>query len=259
MYKSEFEGKVALVTGAGRGIGKAVVEQLKSVGAVVAEVDVLFDAEPQGDLSKNKNGIHQYYTDVSSSSAVNKTVGTIESELGEIDYLVNVAGILRMSSLLNCSDEDWQKTFAVNTTGAFNICRAVANKMAPRKRGAIVAVSSNASSVPRLNMGSYAASKAATTQLIKCLGLELSASNIRCNIVSPGSTDTDMQRQLWVDGSGEQAAIDGSLESYRLGIPLKRIATPSDISGVVLFFLSSQSSHITLENIVVDGGATLGC
>lgn len=249
MDTSEFNGKVAVVTGAARGIGKAVADALAKSGATVAALDIAFASE----------GKNQFIVDVADSAAVNKTISTVEHQLGEIDYLVNAAGILRMGSLLECSDDDWQRTFAVNTTGAFNLCRAVGRRMLPRKRGAIVVVSSNAASIPRIGMGAYAASKAATSHMLKCLGLELAQANIRCNIVAPGSTDTDMQRQLWVDASGAEKVIAGSLENYRLGIPLQRIATPENIASVVLFLLSSNAAHITLESILVDGGATLGC
>lgn len=249
MVMEEFTGKVAVVTGAARGIGRAVADALQEAGAKVAALDITFDAA----------GENQFVVDVSDSAAVNETISAVENRLGEIDYLVNVAGILRLGSLLECSDEDWQRTFAVNTTGAFNVCRAVGRRMLPRRRGAIVAVSSNAAFVPRIGMGAYAASKAATTHMLKCLGLELAQANIRCNVVAPGSTDTDMQRQLWTDASGPEKVITGSLANYRLGIPLQRIASAENIAAVVLFLLSSSAAHITLENIVVDGGATLGC
>lgn len=249
METSEFSGKVAVITGAARGIGMAIADALNQAGATVALLDIAF-ARPEE---------NQFVVDVADSTSVNKTISDVENQFGEIDFLVNVAGILRMGSLLECSDEDWQRTFAVNTTGAFNVCRAVGRRMLPRKRGAIVVVSSNAATVPRIGMGAYAASKAATSQMLKCLGLELAQANIRCNIVAPGSTDTDMQRQLWNDAGGAEKVIAGSLEQYRLGIPLKRIASPNNIASVVLFLLSSHAAHITLESILVDGGATLGC
>ncbi len=249
MDTSEFNGKVAVVTGAARGIGKAVADALEKSGARVAALDIAF-------ANKGKN---QFSVDVADSIAVNNTISAVENQLGEIDYLVNVAGILRMGSLLECSDDDWQRTFAVNTTGAFNLCRSVGRRMLLRKRGAMVVVSSNAAGIPRLGMGAYAASKAATSHMVKCLGLELAQANIRCNIVAPGSTDTDMQRQLWTDASSAEKVINGSLENYRLGIPLQRIASAENIASVVLFLLSSNAAHITLESIVVDGGATLGC
>jgi 2,3-dihydro-2,3-dihydroxybenzoate dehydrogenase len=129
--------------------------------------------------------------------------------------------------------------------------------MIARKRGAIVNVSSNAATTPRASMGAYAASKAAVTQMTRCLGLELAEHGIRCNIVSPGSTDTEMQRAMWRTGSSAERVIEGSLADYRLGIPLRKIAQADDIVDSILFLLSDRASHITLHDLRVDGGATL--
>lgn len=255
--EAQFKQKIALVTGAAQGIGKAVVDALLAAGARVVALDISFTNTTLHLTAPNAEYV--IGVDVANPAAVNDAIAVIEQQLGPIDFLANVAGILRRGSLLTLSDADWQETFAVNTTGAFNVCRAVAQVMVPRRCGAIVAVSSNAAQVPRINMGSYCASKAATNQFIKCLGLELAQHNIRCNLVSPGSTDTEMQRNLWSETNGLDQVIEGSLENYRLGIPLKRIATPATIAGVVMFLLSAQAAHITMENIVVDGGATLGC
>ncbi|MFW2372415.1 MAG: 2,3-dihydro-2,3-dihydroxybenzoate dehydrogenase [Gammaproteobacteria bacterium] len=250
MNNSEFYKKTAAVTGAAQGIGKAIVTMLQQAGARVAQLDIQFEDNVHTD---------QYHVDVSDSHSVRQVIDKIENHLGPIEYLVNAAGILYMGSLLDSAEDDWHKTFAVNTTGAYNVFRVVAHKMRQRQQGVIVAVGSNAATVPRMSMGSYAASKAAMTQMIKCLGLELAEANVRCNIVAPGSTDTEMQRQLWTDDSGPAQVIQGSLDSFRLGIPLKRIATAEQVASVVLFLLSKDASHITLETIVVDGGATLGC
>lgn len=255
-FYTEFYNKVALVTGAAQGIGKAVADALLQAGARVVAADIQF---PQTSLIERTTNYFPINLDVTQSQSVTALVSQIEKQLGPVDYLASVAGILRMNSLLELSDKDWQDTFNINTTGSFYVCRSVARNMAIRQRGAIVAVSSNAAQVPRINMGAYAASKAALSQMIKCLGLEVAQYNIRCNLVSPGSTDTDMQRQLWQDETGPAQVIKGSLENYRLGIPLQRIATPQTIANSILFLLSDHAAHITMENIVVDGGATLGC
>ncbi len=254
MY-SEFQDKVVLVTGAAQGIGKAVVDALLLADARVIAADIQYTNHT---LATSGN-FYPIHLDVNNSQAVNQLISQIEKQVGAVDYLASIAGILRMNSLLETTDKEWQETFAVNTTGSFYVCRAVARAMVLRQRGAIVAVSSNAAQVPRINMGAYAASKAALSQLIKCLGLELAQHNIRCNLVSPGSTDTDMQRQLWKDSSGPAHVIKGSLENYRTGIPLQRIATPEMVAKSILFLLSENAAHITMENILVDGGATLGC
>ena len=160
--------------------------------------------------------------DVSNSAAVEDMVNHIANEIAPIDILINVAGVLRMGPIHSLSDEDWNKTFSVNTTGVFNMSRAVSKNMMLRKSGAIVTVGSNAANTPRMEMAAYA-SKAATTMFMKCLGLELAAYNIRCNLVSPGSTETEMQRLLWADENGAKNIIAGSQNTYRLGIPLQKL------------------------------------
>lgn len=257
---SEFNNKVVLVSGAAQGIGKAIADALLQEGAQVVAADIQFSENSISQIVQKENG-EKYlpvYLDVTQANAVDDLVAQVEQQLGPIDYLASVAGILHLNTLLETTDQQWQQIFAVNTTGGFNLCRAVARRMQLRQRGSIVAVSSNAATSPRINMGAYAASKAALTQMIKCLGLEVAQHNIRCNVVSPGSTDTDMQRQLWHDETGPAQVIKGSLENHRLGIPLKKIATPETIAQSVLFLLSEKAAHITLGNLVVDGGATLG-
>lgn len=249
-------GKIAIVTGAAQGIGEAVVRALAGKGVRVAALDL----QPQAleKLAATQPGqIHPHTVDVRSSRAVDEAVAAVENTLGPVDMLVNVAGILRMSSICEASDEDWENTFAVNTHGVFYLSRAVARRMLPRRRGAIVTVGSNAAAVPRLQMAAYAASKAASGHLTKCLGLELAEHGIRCNVVSPGSTDTAMQRQLWTAESDVDKVIAGSLPGFRTGIPLGRIAKPADIAAAVVFLLSDEARHITMHDLRVDGGATL--
>ncbi len=256
----QLEGKVAIVTGAAQGIGAAVMRVLLEQGAHVAAIDINKEKLNHlvSQLNIKKDRIQGFHTDVSKSAEVEQTVAIIEEQLGSIDILVNVAGILRMGSIENFNDEDWKETFQVNTTGVFNMCRAVSKKMKSRQQGAIVTISSNAASVPRMFMSAYAASKAATTMFMKCLGLELASYNIRCNVVSPGSTETEMQTSIWENEHGERTVINGSLEQFRVGIPLKKIAQPVDVAKAVLFLISDDSSHITMHDIRVDGGATLG-
>jgi 2,3-dihydro-2,3-dihydroxybenzoate dehydrogenase len=129
--------------------------------------------------------------------------------------------------------------------------------MAARGRGTIVTVGSNVTGVVRHGMGAYAASKAAATMLTKCLGLELAEHGVRCNVVSPGSTDTPMQRAMWHDGDGAQAVIQGTPRTYRVGIPLRRLAEPRDVAEAVVLLVSDRSRHITMQELYVDGGATL--
>ncbi|MET9398906.1 2,3-dihydro-2,3-dihydroxybenzoate dehydrogenase [Kitasatospora sp. NPDC002965] len=241
----EFAGRTALVTGAAQGIGAAVARMLADRGARVVA----------SDRSPSDPSVHRL--DVTDAHAVEKLVDLAEQEHGPLDILVNVAGVLHAGPALSISDEDWQHTFAVNTTGVFHTCRSVGRRMADRGRGSIVTVGSNAAGVPRMNMAAYAASKAATTMFMRCLGLELAGSGVRCNLVSPGSTDTPMQRALWTDDESERRVIEGDLASYRAGIPLRRIATPDDIAEAVLFLAGDRARHVTMHDLYVDGGATL--
>ncbi|CAL9654667.1 2,3-dihydro-2,3-dihydroxybenzoate dehydrogenase [Streptomyces sp. enrichment culture] len=253
------DGRLALVTGAGRGIGAAVVEALVEEGARVVATDLAL-----GDVEALAGKLGERVTprrlDVTDAAAVDTLVDAAESQLGPLDIAVNVAGILRDAPVTELTDEDWAAHFAVNTTGVFHVSRAVARRMTGRGRGSIVTVASNAGGIPRANFAAYAASKAAAVMFTKCLGLEVARQGVRCNTVSPGSTMTDMQRALWTEGEEEASArrvIEGDLASYRTGIPLGRIAAPSDIADAVVFLASDRARHITMHDLYVDGGATL--
>lgn len=254
------KGKVALVTGASQGIGKEVALSLAERGVFVAAADQNQKGllELEAELEQKDLQGSGFAADVGDSAAVDQLIADVEREIGPIDMLVNVAGVLRTGLIHSLSDEDWEKTFSVNSTGVFNVSRAVARRMVPRRTGAIVTVGSNAAAVPRMQMAAYAASKAAALMFTKCLGLELAEYNIRCNIVSPGSTDTPMQRSLWQDEEAAQVVIEGSLETFKTGIPLRKLASPADIADAVVFLLSDGARHITMHDLRVDGGATLG-
>lgn len=261
MSYTGIHGKVALVTGAAQGIGEAVARALAEQGAIVAAVDIRQEQLDQLAVDLNNQG-HQaaaYSADIADRQSVDDTVQRIEATLGPIGILVNAAGVLHTGTVATLSDQEWTRTFDVNTHGVFYMSRAVVQNMARRQSGTVVTVGSNASGVPRMHMSAYAASKAASTMFTKCLALEYAEQHIRCNIVSPGSTDTPMQRALWQDEQqGAQAVIAGSQQTYRLGIPLNRLALPSDIADAVLFLASDQARHITMHDLCVDGGATLG-
>lgn len=260
MTYPEMAGRTALVTGAAGGMGSVIAARLGACGARVALVDR--DAERLRLTAKNlaNDGVSAaaFPADIRSSAAVDTTVAQVESQLGPVDHLVNAAGILRVAEGRRLSDEDWVETIAVNTTGTFYVTRAVANRMAERGRGAVVTVASNAAANPRTGMAAYAASKAATTAFTKVMGLELAGRGIRCNVVAPGSTDTEMLSSLWAGGDWRRPSIEGVPDQFRLGIPLGKVARPEDVADAVLFLLSDRAGHITMHTMTVDGGATLG-
>ncbi len=245
--------KIVLITGAGKGIGKATVKKFLKEGFIVIATDKVWENKIEN------NFVYCYEMDVTDRNSIKYVVNKIEKEIGSIDVLVNAAGIFETLSVGQTSVVQWENIFSVNSTGVFNVTQIITDKMQKRKKGSVVIVSSNASKFPRKYMAAYAASKAAASMYIKCLALELSEYNIRCNIVSPGSTNTDMQRKLW-NGAEivPKAVLEGDLKNYRLGIPLRKIAEPNEIADAIYFLASDAAGHITMEELTVDGGATMG-
>ncbi|GAB3442364.1 2,3-dihydro-2,3-dihydroxybenzoate dehydrogenase [Streptomonospora sediminis] len=259
MSHNGIAGTVALVTGAAQGIGRAVAARLAAEGAVVAAADL--DAEGLAEVADELHGDgHKagwYTVDVRDSAAVEALFDAVERDLGPVEHAVNVAGVLATGQVTDTTDSEWDRVFAINATGVFHVARAAARRMAPRGSGTITTVGSNAAGIPRAGLAAYGASKAAATMFTKSLGLELAPHGIRCNVVSPGSTDTPMQRGMWADGDGARRVIEGTPEAFRVGIPLGRIADAADVAEAVGFLTSSAARHITMHDLYVDGGATL--
>ncbi len=248
---------VVLVTGAASGIGASVARALLASGRRAIGVDR--DARGLDRLfDECGSALVTRALDLTDEPEVRRAVDELESSLGPITGLVNAAGVLPQGRL--STDEldsgTFRHAFSVNVEAVWTVSRAVAKHMVTRHGGSIVTVSSNAGTTPRIGMGAYCATKAAATMLTRCLGLELAEHGIRCNVVSPGSTDTPMLRSM-LNGSDAARVITGDLAAHRLGIPLGRIASPHDVAHVVTFLLSDHARHVTLQDLRVDGGATL--
>lgn len=250
-----------IVTGAAQGMGAAITHKLLSQGFHVIAMDLQPDVA-QWELWQviDKNRIHALHTVVQDISDFQNTQNLIEDLIHNYDVtgLVNVAGILVMTSLLDAKIGDWQRSWAVNVQGPILISQVVAKHLVQKGRGSIVTVSSNSARMPRTQLGLYATTKAALSHFCRNLGLEVAAYNVRVNIVSPGSTLTQMQKQLWTDDQPPASVLNGDLSQFRTGIPLKKLAQPEDIAEAVYFLLSDQSSQMTMQELVIDGGATLG-
>lgn len=259
MELTGIESRVALVTGAAQGIGAAVAAVLAGAGAFVAAVDRNGDALATAVTKVEADGgkAYAFVADVCDSDAVEALVQRVEDEVGPIAILVNAAGVLHTGKAVELSDRQWDETFSVNAGGVFHVSRSVARRMIGRRRGAIVTVASNAGGVPRMDMAAYAASKAASAHFTRCLGLELAAYGIRCNVVSPGSTDTPMLRAMLGPGTDPRAVIDGTPAAYKVGIPLRKLAQPEDVANAVAYLVSDQAGHVTMQDLYVDGGAAL--
>ncbi|MGD9544285.1 MAG: 2,3-dihydro-2,3-dihydroxybenzoate dehydrogenase [Methylocystis sp.] len=245
----DFSGKRIWVTGAGQGIGYQTAVRFTALGGDVVGLDKAFSASNYPFATMR--------VDVSDRDEVQGLCRTLLEERLRLDVLVSAAGILRLGLTEELSGDDWAACMAVNAAGPFHLFQQTIPQFKRQRSGAIVSVGSNAAHAPRMLMSAYCASKAALTSLTQCVGLELAPYGVRCNLVSPGSTDTAMQRSMWRSAEGEKQVIAGDPVSYKLGIPLGKIATPEEIASAVVFLASDLASHITLQDLVVDGGATL--
>jgi 2,3-dihydro-2,3-dihydroxybenzoate dehydrogenase len=260
MQLTGFEGRVALVTGAGSGIGEGVARALAASGSHVAVTDLLADKAESvaASIREAKGKAHAFRMDVTASAEVYKVVAEVEERLGSIEHLVNVAGIVPRGPVFEMTDDEWNTIFAINTRGVFFCLRAVAKRMIARRRGAIVTVGSQAAILLRNHLVAYGSSKAAASYATKCLGLEVAGYGVRCNVVHPGTTATPPALASWKAGRGSrEEMIKGNLENFRAPIPDGKVATTGEVAAAVLFLLSDQAGHITMEDIVVDGGATM--
>ncbi|MBD1557627.1 2,3-dihydro-2,3-dihydroxybenzoate dehydrogenase [Vibrio sp. S9_S30] len=249
-----------LLTGAAKGIGFSTLECLLGAGAKVfaTDIDELLLTQKSASLSTLFPGqLHIAKLDLSQPELVRDCIHGWIEEHGDFDHLVSCAGILHLGALCDMPFDKIEHTFMVNAFGVLAAMQAVSASMKQRRQGNIVVVGSNAANTPRANMGAYAASKSALHMFVKSVGIELAPLGIRCNIVSPGSTRTEMQLQLWNESYGEEQVIAGDATQFRLGIPLNKIAEPSDIAQTILFLMSDAANHITMHDLRIDGGATL--
>ena len=238
--------KVAVVTGAGRGIGLEIVRELLARGMTVVAVDVREDllAELAANLGEPGERIDCRTQDVTDAEGFSALIDEVAEKYGRIDVLVNNAGITRDNLLLRISDEDWETVLKVNLTSAFIGTRAAARHMLRRRDGAIINMASYSGIAGNRGQANYSASKAGLIGLTKTTAKELAGKNVRANAVAPGFIATEM-----TDGLPQQAK-DVALQM----IPLKRMGQPADVAKLVAFLASDEGSYITGQVISVDGG-----
>jgi 3-oxoacyl-[acyl-carrier protein] reductase len=239
---ASLEGKVALVTGGSRGIGAAISRELGRAGARVA-VNYRSGKDAAEEIASEVGGL-ALAANVGDPEEAKDLVERVESELGDVDVLVNNAGITRDTLIARMSDEEWEEVIETNLRGTFNTCRAVARKMLRRRAGAIVNISSVVGVHGNPGQVNYAASKAGIIGLTKALARELGVRGVRVNAVAPGYITTELTDVLTEEQTG---LILGNT-------PLGRLGSPDDVAAAVRFLCSDEAAFITGDVLLVDGG-----
>lgn len=241
------DGKVALITGATRGIGKSIAEVFAQHGAKVA-FTYASSAEKarqlEADLQAAGAEAKGYQSNAADFEAAQELVNTVLKDFGTIDVLINNAGITRDTLLMRMSEEQWNEVIDTNLKSVFNMTKAIMRTLLKNRAGSIINMSSVVGIKGNAGQANYAASKAGILGFTKSVALELGSRNIRCNAIAPGFIETEMTGAL----------DENTVQEWREAIPLKRGGTPEDVANLCLFLASDLSTYITGQTINVDGG-----
>ncbi len=241
------EGKVALITGGARGIGKAIALKFAEEGANIAFSDLKYDEQAEAlekELEAFGVAAKGYASDASSFESSEELVNNVVQQFGKIDILVNNAGITRDNLLMRMSEADWDLVIKVNLKSIFNMTKAVQKVMLKQRFGSIINMSSVVGLDGNAGQSNYSASKAGLIGFTKSIAMELGSRNIRCNAIAPGFIETEMTAKL-----SEEVR-----KSWAEQIPLRRGGKPEDVANVSVFLASELSSYVTGQVISVCGG-----
>jgi 3-oxoacyl-[acyl-carrier protein] reductase len=239
----DLSGRIALVTGASRGIGRAIAAQLAAQGAHVIAAARGDNARAVADEIGGRRA-EAVALDVTAAGAGEQAIASIVERHGRIDILVNNAGIARDQLLLRMKREDWDAVIATNLTAAFALTQAVLKPMIRQRGGRIICISSVVGQSGNAGQANYAASKAGLIGFAKAVALEVASRGITVNVVAPGLIETDMTRALTA----------GARDEWAGKIPLRRLGTPDDVAAAVCFLASDEASYITGQVLAVNGG-----
>lgn len=243
----QFIGKTAFITGASRGIGKAIAIALAKEGANIVFTHLSSAEQGQAvadELQQLGVQVRGYRSDAASFSTANDLLQEVVKEFGRLDILVNNAGITRDNLLLRMSEQEWDEVIQVNLKSVFNMIKAATKPMISQRSGSIINISSVVGIKGNAGQVNYAASKAGIIGITKSVALELGSRNIRCNAIAPGFIQTAMTEELSQE----------ALTEWIKNIPLRRVGQPEDVAQCALFLASDAASYITGQVIQVDGG-----
>jgi 2-hydroxycyclohexanecarboxyl-CoA dehydrogenase len=248
-------GKTALVTGGGRGIGRAIVLALAAEGAHVAVLDLDVAAAERVRAEAEAVGAKALAVgaDLTRRADVARAVETTLGQLGQLDVLVNNAGWDRMEMFLDSDEETWDRIINLNFKGVLYTCRLAMPHMVARRTGRVINIASDAGRVGSMGEAVYAGTKGAIIAFSKTLAREVARDNITVNVVCPGLTETPLLQGM----RAESARNEKVLQAVTRAIPLGRVANPEDIAGAVLYFASPAAEYVTGQTLSVSGGLTM--
>ncbi|MGB0933685.1 MAG: 3-oxoacyl-[acyl-carrier-protein] reductase [Lishizhenia sp.] len=239
--------KVVIITGASRGIGKAIAEKCANEGATIAFTYLSSEEKARAletELSVNGAKVKGFKSNASDFDAAQKLVDEVVEAFGTVDVLINNAGITRDTLLMRMTEEQWDEVINTNLKSAFNLTKAVQRPMLKARKGSIINMSSVVGVSGNAGQANYAASKAGMIGFTKSVAQELGSRNIRCNAIAPGFIETEMT-----------AALDEKVvQDWRNSIPLKRGGSPEDVANATVFLASDMSAYVTGQTIHVCGG-----
>jgi 2-hydroxycyclohexanecarboxyl-CoA dehydrogenase len=251
----KLRGKAALVTGAGRGIGRAIALALAREGCQVGVADILPESAVAAAAEVDALGVKglALRVDLTSRAEVERMVGEALAQFGQIDVLVNNAGWDRMGLFLDTDEDTWDRIIAVNLKAMLYVCKAVLPHMVARGAGKVINVASDAGRVGSSGEAVYSATKGAVIAFSKALAREMARHRITVNVVCPGLTETPLLQSL----RDQSPKMEKILEAVTRATPLGRVATPEEIAGAVAFFASPGADFVTGQTLSVSGGLTM--
>lgn len=243
------ENKIAIVTGAGQGIGRGIAEKLYTEGAnvIIADINEATAKDTAAALGSRATGLH---ADVTSAESVEAMVAQVRQTFGRIDVLVNNAGWDKAAPFVESERADWDRVIQINLYGVLNMCKAVLPVMVEQKSGSVVNVASDAGRVGSSGEAVYSAAKGGIIAFTKSVAREMARYRINANAICPGPTDT----ALFASIGGDDPRLR---EALTKAIPFRRLAQPSDLANVIAFFASDEAAYVTGQTVSVSGGLTM--